>query len=409
MGISMRYQPQGRVRINMANPLSRGLVFAWVPANSTLLSSGSPTQVFTPMGSGLGTNSSNYVYSNSAPAFSLSECSITAILTPTNTNASGTYAVSCGNSTNTIPLFLLGNGGSSGMLQFRVRDASNIDTQLQATDPRWTNGTTAIVTGTRSASGATQSLYLQGGLLNQYTGVGAPVATTFDRFAIGGLLRSSFALGWVGTTSLVLIHNRALSPEEAQSLAVNPWQVFEVGSASSMYQAAIVAVSGGTVTQTGSLAWTEASDSTSISALFTDPSSISWIESSDTYTLPVVLTNRTVVTYTESDDSYNISLNVAGSGGTTLTWTEVNDAYNIIGTVYDPVIITWTEANDSHSTAMVLTNNSINMWTEDNDTASITGILRDFVSLGWTESNDGILFLPSPNVGSGRRRKGIHK
>lgn len=221
-------QPQGGpLQINRANPLARGLVFAWIPANDLLLKNGAPTRRVGPSGVGLTTDGGTaYAYSNAAPAFTFNECSVTAILTPSNIDSATTYAVACGNSTNTIPLFLLGQGGTSQQLSFRIRDAEDFDSVAAASSAAWANGITTVATGTRSGQGQFLRIYANGAQLAQTT-VNSSVPTAFDRFAIGGLLRSTFAQAWQGTTSLVLIHSRALSPQEVASLAANPWQVFQ--------------------------------------------------------------------------------------------------------------------------------------------------------------------------------------
>jgi hypothetical protein len=221
----MRYQPQGRVRIDRSHPLARGLVFAWVPASEPLLRSGNPARSATPSGAGIVTDGSAYLYQNAAPGFSLDECSLTAILTPANFDQSSVYAVGCGSSSNSTPLFLLGQGATARQLAFRTRDSGNADVVTAATSSAWQNQATALVSGTRSLTSGRQRLYLQGAELANST-VSAAAATSFDRLAIGGLLRSSFALGFSGTTSLVLVHNRALSAAEQMALASNPWQVF---------------------------------------------------------------------------------------------------------------------------------------------------------------------------------------
>src|SRR6187431_2163867 len=100
-------QPQQSPLIDWSNPVTRGLVFAWVPTSDVLLKSGVPTRGAGPQGVNLATNGTTYAYSNSAPLFSLDNCSITALLTPVNTATLGTTAISCGQVASGNPLFIL--------------------------------------------------------------------------------------------------------------------------------------------------------------------------------------------------------------------------------------------------------------------------------------------------------------
>lgn len=219
-------QPQGPVGIDWSNPITRGLVYAWIPSTDTLTKSGAPTLTTNVKGVGLATNgSSSYEFSNSAPTFSLDECSVTAILTPIAVANSSSFAVCAGNSGNSNPLFMLGQGATAGQLAFRTRDAAGTDLEVKAAAGAWANGVTSVASGTRSKSAALQRVYSNGSQIGA-SAVGTASATTFDRFAIGCLLRSSAALFWAGATSFVAIHNRALSAAEVKSLSDNPWQIF---------------------------------------------------------------------------------------------------------------------------------------------------------------------------------------
>lgn len=219
-------QPQQGVGVDWSHPLAKGLVEAWIPANNLLSRSGSVLFSVQATGVAAQTNGTVYLFRNSVPSlFNLAESSITAILTPDTISNASVYAACYGSSASGNPLFMIGQGGTTNQLGFRTRDAANIDVATASTDADWANGKTAIVTGTRSAIAALQRVYINGRQIAS-TAVGTPAATTFDRFAIGGLLRSTFALGWAGRTGLVLVHNRALSAAEVRSLYINPWQIF---------------------------------------------------------------------------------------------------------------------------------------------------------------------------------------
>ena len=219
-------QPQQPVQIDWTNPLARGLVDAWIPPSILPGRVGSVPLAFTPSGVAASTSGSTYLFRNSVSgSFSLAESSLTAILTPDTPSTASVYAACYGSSASGNPLFMIGQGGTTNQVGFRTRDAANVDVATAATDADWAQGKTAILTGTRSAIAALQRVYINGRQIAS-TAVGTPAATTFDRFAIGGLLRSTFALGWAGRTGLVLVHNRALSAAEVRSLYINPWQIF---------------------------------------------------------------------------------------------------------------------------------------------------------------------------------------
>ena len=220
-------QPQGAVGIDWANPLSRGLVFAWIPATDQLLKPGAVGGTVNRYGKGISTNgSSTYEYLNSAPVFDLNECSLTAMLTPQNINGASSFAVSAGQNASANPLFMIGQGATSNQLGFRTRDNAGTDIEAKGASADWANGVSSVVTGTRSKTASLQRVFAAGKQVASIA-AGTAAATTFDRFAIGCLLRSSAALFWQGSTNLVLIHNRALSDTEIKSLSANPWQIFQ--------------------------------------------------------------------------------------------------------------------------------------------------------------------------------------
>lgn len=204
-----------------------GLIYVWTPATDTLAKSGTITRAHTSNGMAVVTASSAYEFMNSAPQFSLDACSILSILTPKDvTAAASTYAVACGSSSSVRPLFMIGQGASTSQLSFRTRDSENTDIATSGTSPEWASGKTSVCIGVRSKSLATQRVFANGKQIAS-SAVGTAAATTFDRFAIGCLLRSTAALHWAGKTGLVAVFNRKLSDAEIKSLSDNPWQIFQ--------------------------------------------------------------------------------------------------------------------------------------------------------------------------------------
>lgn len=220
-------QPQQPAPLDLSNSLTRGLAYAWIPANSTLLRSGNP--ILSVNSGGVATrtsgDASGFLYAFSSPAFDINEVSVSALLTPTNTSIAGAWAIGGGSNPDNGQLLLLGQSDNAA-LGFATRGASNNFYSTSGAISTWSNGVTSLVTGVRSSRAGTQKVYCRGVQAGSAP-VGTDSATVFNRFSIGGVLRDSFSAGWAGAVGLVLIHNRALSPLEVATLAENPWQVFK--------------------------------------------------------------------------------------------------------------------------------------------------------------------------------------
>lgn len=90
-------------------------------------------------------------------------------------------------------------------------DSANVFAVDANGDP--SDGAAHVMTGIRSAAAAF-AFNLDG--VEQGTGATDPGTTTLDRFGIGGLVHTSFALGWVG-----YIHAIALSDDSANAAAID--------------------------------------------------------------------------------------------------------------------------------------------------------------------------------------------
>lgn len=202
----------------MADTLARLVAFAWIPGDDRLLRSGAVNKVGTIAGQALETNGTVYEYMNSAPAISLDDCTVIALLIPTNISAASAQAVCLGSSVDSTPLFMLGQGSVGTNLAFRTRDGGGTDIETQAASSAWTAGAPCVAGGTRSKSNGFQRVYANGKEIAN-SAVGAAAATTFDRLALGGLLRSTFGSSWSGKILGLYIFPRALSASEMASLA----------------------------------------------------------------------------------------------------------------------------------------------------------------------------------------------
>lgn len=244
-------QPQGQASIDWNNPITRGLIEAYLPIGTR----GVDVIAAAPMPVGVSTVnvrvgkygrasvfSSSLNARNSARMQSLAECSIFAIALNSGTSAT-TEICGYGNSGSANPLFMLGMSPSSPTPSFRVRDTAN--TNQEVSGGTWASASDAILCGTRSEAGNFQKMYVNGLEANTAAAT-AMGSVAFDRWAVGGLRRNTDGLYLTGSVYLAAAWNRALSPAEVKSLSDNPWQIFVPANRSW----ALEAPSGGATTHT---------------------------------------------------------------------------------------------------------------------------------------------------------------
>lgn len=224
-------QPQGQASIDRNNPITRGLIEAYLPIGTR----GVDVIAAAPMPVGVSTVnvrvgkygrasvfSSSLNARNSARMQSLAECSIFAIALNSGTSAT-TEICGYGNSGSANPLFMLGMSPLSPTPSFRVRDTAN--TNQEVSGGTWASASDAILCGTRSEAGNFQKMYVNGLEANTAAAT-AMGSVAFDRWAVGGLRRNTDGLYLTGAVYLAAVWNRALSPAEVKSLSDNPWQIF---------------------------------------------------------------------------------------------------------------------------------------------------------------------------------------
>lgn len=162
----------------------------------------------------------------------------------------------------------------------------------------------------------------------------------------------------------------------------------------------------GSVIASGTVAWTEANDTCAIAGSFIGvvSGSVSWTEANDTASLSGSVIAAGTVAWTEADDVTSISGTFGNGVFASLGWTEDNDTAAIAGSVVNPVTaaINWTEANDTASLSGGVTASGVIAWTEDNDVTAITG--SSFASasgeIGWAEQDDvTTIYATVPSVG----------
>lgn len=219
----MRYQPQGRVRIDWSNPLTRGLQFWQVGAqNGPFASVNGVTNAVLPVGitKRYASASSQYLLATddrikSAPLtfFALAQLNATAgnralVTIGANTNDRTGLYVAAGR----VAMFS-GAGTTTGQAIAASGDTISANTlyalggRVQGTGSRdaWRNGELVATNNTNVSPLPANRL-----ALGAFWASGAPAASQYLD----------------GSMPLALAWDRALSDDEMRSLAANPWQVF---------------------------------------------------------------------------------------------------------------------------------------------------------------------------------------
>lgn len=131
--------------------------------------------------------------------------------------------VGFGNSgTNTPYLQLMQTTSTMGHGSFQMRDDANNLMNINVT--KVLEPTRFYCLGARSNGSNSHSLRIDGVNYTSTTSLGTK---TFDRFAIGGLLRATLANQCEGEFFGPLLYDRFLNDAEIDALAANPWIVFQ--------------------------------------------------------------------------------------------------------------------------------------------------------------------------------------
>lgn len=238
----MRYQPQGLMRLNMASPLARGLVFAAVPGGPELISGVFPTRIgnadlsMFEHGKAFKSPSNTtdgwyWILPPNHPIYSITTEDSSFILAnrASGAVASNLFGIPYRAEGWTTPFYAWtlatsGSNATSGGYNYAPSASVRRTTTMAGF---YTNGKTQAYGVTRSGG---RARYYAGGVQ-----VGADAAITagspdfvnrrppvlFNRSS------DSPAEGTTGQAAVVLVWNRELSPEEWKSVNDNPWQLFD--------------------------------------------------------------------------------------------------------------------------------------------------------------------------------------
>lgn len=148
-----------------------------------------------------------------------------------NSGVASNQAFAYGNSGNSNPLLMLGNGASANRLALRVRDTAGTDVTLAETGlGDWGNFVHGAYIGSRSEARNNALLFANGAVTLDTTAGSAVGSTSFDRTATGTLLRSSAAIFLNCQVNMAVSWSRALTKSEGIALSMNPWQIFDAPS-----------------------------------------------------------------------------------------------------------------------------------------------------------------------------------
>lgn len=217
-------QPQQPVGIDLANPLTQGLLYCENPAFSNLLRVGAPSKVAGPRGAGVKVlSTTDYLYLNKSSGLT-SAAEVTVLVLGNPVSIGNTNAIfSNGNSANATPFFFIGST-ASGNPGFRIRDTANVD-QTVGTGT-WDVTKPSMYIGVHSNAKSRFELWIDGSLRDSVTPT-SKGAISLDRTAYGNLLRATAGQGAAeSNVYLAAVWSRALSEAEIKALTLNPWQLF---------------------------------------------------------------------------------------------------------------------------------------------------------------------------------------
>lgn len=262
MGAPMRFQPQGRARINRSNPLTIGaqaIISAAQPVNLVSLvplkTAGTITQGLSPNGKVYAFRKNGYVETETLPAIG------TASFVEFWCGVPSTDRYAKGNSSD--PGFLTGSGanqigiiGSVGTNQSSanpgqwgaVRDWSS--NNRPATGEVLAAGVWTVLVVVRRQTG--MEFWHNGTLVYSYPST--PVSYSAQTMICGSFVEDT---GYWPSSSDTMLAGRIVSEwtaDQVKQFSANPWQLFDAGSSSSAYQSAIASIpaaSGGTGSSTG--------------------------------------------------------------------------------------------------------------------------------------------------------------
>lgn len=224
-------QPQGAIRVNWSNPLTRGLIVAYNSGVFVNLISGTIPQKNL-VTSGIqsfevaSTNARFFEPNVGTPSYTMM-----IIVRSNGTNPDNNSAIA-GVAYDQLDTSPYGDQIDQGPTATRVlRFSFNNGTLNTITDSTGGISTTKYETIFATYTSGSQKLYRNGNLVASSSFVGNPVYTATSVFCVGAY--PATARNSNVSLKLVTRFNRALSPSEIRELTANPWQLFQQSPAKS--------------------------------------------------------------------------------------------------------------------------------------------------------------------------------
>lgn len=437
----MRYQPQGLLRINAQNSLTKGLIFlAPMIGGRNLVEMVGGAQGTAPSLIETAVNSKGQFASFTGAGY-LEYPSINTLLGPNDPasvgwiqqpmGATGLHSVAQFCTSGGAAPFLIYQSVNDSRFYFAagLRGAGGAQRFGADTGPITNERLDAFVLTSGAGFGTINGLSLFRGDEKF-----SPSATTsFTGSSSTGTSIGSRAGGgdrWRGLLGCVAIWNRVLTDEEARSFNANPWQLFAapeeeyevaatdgdapviidgswaessdaVAAGASVSAAAAVAwieagdavSTAASVAVSGTSAWGEQGDTVALAASVVDnnvQATAAWVESSDTIAAGAQASATLAATWSEGSDTHTAAAVVGTSITATIGLTEAGDTHAALATVKVSAAVGWAEQSDFAGFAVqVLAVGGIG-WAEESDThaASVSAQTNPAASIGWTESHD---------------------
>jgi hypothetical protein len=263
-------------------------------------------------------------------------------------------------------------------------------------------GATAITWGIATATSAAimKNCYV-GGVVSPEDGVVAATktncycSTSATNYTVAALSTANFQNITIGSHDLRLASGSALTdvgvtdatnaPADIVGTSRPQGSAYDIGA----YEAPVV-------TPTGTISYTETSDTFSIAGGINVTSTISHTEDSDVFsiTCDVSVTSATAqITYTEASDVFSIS--ASGKVSSTISWTEADDITALTGSVVSTVTITTQPFKNNTGTVLAnLTSLTVTVLT-----ASGLTFVKNFTNK--TTNGSGVLTIPDNTFTSG--------
>jgi hypothetical protein len=252
---------------------------------------------------------------------------------------------------------------------------------------------TVLVT---SISGA-QNVYLDGVSVGTGSLTGSGNSNTGTAFTLGAWANAGSS-NMDGKIALAYVWDRAITPAEVQSVSANPWQLFAPLPRR-------IFVQSGAASNDGTLARTNANDTSAASGSQTNTGTLARTNANDTSAASGSQTNTGTLARTNANDSVSAAGNLGTFNGT-VAYTNANDTSAASGSQTNTGTLARTNANDTSAASGTQTNTGTLARTNANDSVAASGSAGTISgTVAYTNANDRL----SATGGGGQTRGGMQR